>query len=963
MRKLIKVMLLSMFMGGIGYFSLLSLTGHDKVFAAVEAPTALQEDGKLCQCPDAKESTLPRPGSLSPDEFHDRLLAFLEGGEYAKLKWCEDKRVRDTGPWIDGKYYGVHPAVRVFYSPGVMNWLVGGRLGTIPDGAMIVKEMYNPGPAARWQDQTLKPKSWTVMIKDSKGSKDGWFWGDLYTDNPPMPKPSASLNPPFPVASEGYSLACIHCHASAEKELTFSSLNNIKGFQGDPITYFIDDTWRETPKTEPSPEEASNLAPSHRKSLARLRAIMPRKAATTASPEFAKFLGQLAPDPAVRVMPAETYDHIFASAKGPEMFVTSDNCQWCHSGNAWYGKKNYMILQTSAKDRVNVSPYGEWRWSPMGLAGRDPVFFAQLDSEIAYLKREKTEQDVQAVQNLCFSCHGVMGKRQLDLDHGYMGNPGSGPPGKEPNFDLNFVYNTDTSDANFKYGALGRDGISCAACHHIVEDKTPVGKDSLQWFLDHSITGRFKAGMPEELFGPFKDNEITTYPMKETLGIDPKHDAYVKDSRLCGSCHAIDLPVMDGKPGEFHLEQATYLEWLNSEYQTEFSPGPNAKSCQDCHMPAGFANKKKKVNISQIESVIADIQDESFPMSEHRASEDKVQVRYRTGVVAKGEDGFVRHQMQGLNLYLIEMFNQFMQPDAANNFYNDILGVRKSDYMSTLNNDLDNAVDNLVQQAENDTATVEVSPPKIENNQLIVDVKVTNKTGHRLPSGVGFRRAFLEFDVIDNSGGSEKIIWASGRTNEVGLIVDNDGNPLDSEYVGTNGERGKSWQHHYYGKDHPIKSSKEVQIYEELVKDATGNFTTSFLRIDEDFKDNRLLPIGWKPKGPSPSLTGRYLEITHPKGEAEEDPNYKNGSGTSVLRYQIPLSELRGLAPSQLTVKAALYYQATPPYYLMQRFQQAPNGDGTRRLYYLTSNLKVKGTPIENWKLFLASGSAPVVGR
>ena len=37
-----------------------------------------------------------------------------------------------------------------------------------------------------------------------------------------------------------------------------------------------------------------------------------------------------------------------------------------------------MILQPTPTDKVNVSPYGEWRWSPMGLAGRDPIFFAQL---------------------------------------------------------------------------------------------------------------------------------------------------------------------------------------------------------------------------------------------------------------------------------------------------------------------------------------------------------------------------------------------------------------------------------------------------------------------------------------------------------------------------------------------------------------------------------------------------------
>src|SRR5262249_40307481 len=128
---------------------------------------------------------------------------------------------------------------------------------------------------------------------------------------------------------------------------------------------------------------------------------------------------------AVRIMPAETYDQVWAGAKGAEEFITSDNCQWCHSGNAWYGQKNYMILQAASKNPVNVSPYGEWRWSPMGLAGRDPIFYAQLDSELAYLRKEKTEKEAQATINLCLSCHGVMGKRQLNLDHNYLGDSGS----------------------------------------------------------------------------------------------------------------------------------------------------------------------------------------------------------------------------------------------------------------------------------------------------------------------------------------------------------------------------------------------------------------------------------------------------------------------------------------------------------------------------------------------------------
>jgi hypothetical protein len=68
------------------------------------------------------------------------------------------------------------------------------------------------------------------------------------------------------------------------------------------------------------------------------------------------------------------------------------------------------------------------------------------------------------------------------------------------------------------------------------------------------------------------------------------------------------------------------------------------------------------------------------------------------------------------------------------------------------------------------------------------------------------------------------------------------------------------------------------------------------------------------------------------------------------------LSQLpKGIDPSRLTVKATLYYQSIPPYYLMQRFEQSPNAPGTQRLFYLASRLNPNGTPIENWKLLIAS--------
>ena len=136
-------------------------------------------------CPAAKEHNIPLPTSVSPDKFvayEFSILKFLQNADYKTLKWCEDKGVRDTGPYQNRKYYGTHPAVRIFYSPKMMAWLDGGRIGNIPDGAMIIKEQYPP-PAGRYAHlpdcQLPVVTDWTIMIKDAKGAKDGWFWGEL----------------------------------------------------------------------------------------------------------------------------------------------------------------------------------------------------------------------------------------------------------------------------------------------------------------------------------------------------------------------------------------------------------------------------------------------------------------------------------------------------------------------------------------------------------------------------------------------------------------------------------------------------------------------------------------------------------------------------------------------------------------------------------------------------------------
>lgn len=920
MRNLLKISVLVFFLVVAIYF--INSSPVDGKTASTDSPFAIKAiplPTAQTACADAKEHSLPLPTSVPPDKFVDYeklIFGFLQKGEYKKLKWCVDKGVRDTGPYSKGVYYGTHPAVRIFYSPKVMEWLVGGRQGAIPDGAMIIKEQYTP-PAARYagmsDDQLPTVTDWTIMIRDSKGSKDGWFWGEFFEG---MKYDDDQY--PFQYPWAGFGLYCLRCHATAEKELTFSALNNIKGFPGQPISFPDDGTWKTL--------AASDAV--HGKVFP----MMALKPGRQANPDFLQTFKSIpgVPFTSVQKMPSETYDNIPQPATGPGQFISSSQCMSCHGGlNGPFGPTMFLPspnppVPPATVSGANVSPYGEWRWSPMGLAGRDPVFFAQLESEFAYfntLPSPRREQLTTMVRNACLTCHGAMGKRQLDTDKGGTGD-----------FQLSYLQITDRSNPNFKYGALARDGISCQICHRNAPDQNY----SLEYFLKNSITGHFQVSKPDELYGPFKDDEISPYTMQTGTGVKPEFNSYIKTSRMCGSCHTIDLPVVDSKvPGEMKIEQATYLEWLNSQYQNEFGkPGAGSKSCQECHMPGDYHSEKKNINVSPIQQRIAIIEDETYPEAEHRVPTDKITVRVR-------KEGFRRHELLGLNVFLLQMFDQF----------NDVLGVRKDDYMTGSSTDLQDAIDNYVEQAQNESAKVAAKATVVGARQIQANVAVTNLAGHRFPSGVSFRRLFIELLVTDEN---QKTVWASGRTNELGVIIDGNGKPLPSEffaeYKDAQGKTRQSYQPHYQ----VITAQNQVQIYEELNQDADGKFTTNFTRRDVQLKDNRLLPIGWTQKGPDPSLNGRYLHATFPEGNAVNDPDYKDGkAGTDNITYRITLPA--GVDPRKCRVQATLYYQTIPPYYLSQRFTAVPNGDATKRLYYLTSNLNLTGTPVQNWKLPIVS--------
>ncbi len=377
---------------------------------------------------------------------------------------------------------GTHNTVVVYYSPDVYRWMCEGdaaherkfvaecrkscptcRLDAImigkepikpiADGSMILKLMYGNTTAERLQNPAVpavESNMIALMVRDRQASKDGWYWGSWdpqATEASQLDWPPPA-NLPYPWMGFGY--YCLNCHASAKSESTFSSLNNVIG---NPDT-FVKFYFQDQPPIAGEPKQPAIETLSAHERFEPLQDLLSKVASSGAawnkipwpnpkvlrvsqpysdySPAFLKTFGaHIITPPGDReitglYMPPEVYDHAFAGPDNPPLFLTSDQCVGCHAAGSTglhYDMTVQQANQPAYTNLLNLAPYGEWRGSPMGLAGRDPIFFSQLE----------TEQTVhpalaKLVPDVCLHCHGVMGQRQFCLDQ-FKGRPQKGERG------------------------------------------------------------------------------------------------------------------------------------------------------------------------------------------------------------------------------------------------------------------------------------------------------------------------------------------------------------------------------------------------------------------------------------------------------------------------------------------------------------------------------------------------------
>jgi len=1028
--------------------------------------------------------------------------------------WKHDIELRDTGPFIQtatqgdwtGSEKGTHNAVVIWYSPEFYEFVekraAGDDTFEMPEGAMSVKEMFNP-PSSQCKGEdpiNFKPTSHGIafFVRHSKISMDGWYWGSFGWNKFPAQvtdlKDQAAVDKYFsdikdnlasnqswqPKANTtygvgvGWGTGCLDCHASAESFQTFADIKNITGgTPEDPINTYLSMNFPTTAAATPS-KHAMDAKSHSAQALAKLSPPY-NPAFLKTFPPKGIFTGGVAPsDSSVDRMPPASFDTVWVKANKAHdkagvdsQYITSDQCFGCHDTGQTGLLFDMSTNDPDTKEFIDQAPYGTWRTSPMGLSGRDPIFFAQLASEQQTFHKDYVEKNPRVIEDICLGCHGLNGQRQYTLDHAQanggecgtftrdmlnqipVASPGSAP-GKHPN-----------------YGALARDGISCSSCHNAIFKKDDIAKHFTNYGPDAqnkcivarqqllnpgvnhdtlaaTFTGSFLVGSPDRIAGQFKSPKVK--PMQNALGLTPMHDDTYGKSDLCGSCHTVHLPVLhQAKIVGTVFEQTTYAEWAFSDFRTGWSANyPNGMgtlpsgqpsagklkvSCQQCHMESSnsHANKDFPAGLvfpsmdpdDQYVSKIATIQEKSnFPQADNTLPAADIDLERRSG--------FARHTLVGLNVFLMSMAKQFPDvlglPTDARGYISSDPKVQKHSLPY-----IDRTLRHMKNNAKSKTATISVEQLELSADTLNARVKVTSGVAHKFPSGVGFRRAFVEFKVLDGSGNT---LWGSGVTNGAGVIMDNGSNPNHSKPID-----GELWwdntcnpvkdrlafQPHFDAEQNPVSKQSQAQIYQELVitppqkykisAEVPGkqtlkkkpvsmcgthldpgdeksayypgwNLTTSFLAICAQAKDNRLLPQGYLPlkdrlfiakkftQNKPPAKPGKNADSMAEKLAREggsvgvgNDPDYnsKNGKpygGGDTFSYAIPRKDIKGEPAS---VVASIYYQATPPFYLQDRFCTA-QGDDRDRLYYLAGKINLDNLA-KDWKLPIASANRPVSGQ
>ncbi len=488
-------------------------------------------------------------------------------------------------------------------------------------------------------------------------------------------------------------------------------------------------------------------------------------------------------------------------------FVTSGICENCHG----YDPNGVALVDQFGTD-LNMSD--DWKSTMMANSAKDPFWRAQVSHEVI------TNPALQTMtEDKCLQCHAPLGRYSHFFEsHGQ----------------------ADYSMAMLETDTLGLDGVSCMSCHSQRVDSFGT-QFSGKLFLDSSRT----------VYGPFPGPVVA--PMFTSNHLIAAYGPHVQESKLCAGCHTLMTQTVDlqgGLTSNWFAEQATYHEWINSNYVNL------DLSCQVCHMPAV---------------------DENIYLSGPYVSSTTTR------------RPIYKHHFAGSNTFMLRMLK-----DHA-----DSLGIAASPV------NFDSTIARTNDLLRHQSLDMELRQSNRTNDTVMYDLKLTNRAGHKFPSGYPSRRIFVEFVLRDANGDT---IFQSGT--------------LGSDYEVRGQDPGYEPHHDL------ITQESQAQIYEFIMADVAGNVTTTLERAATHLKDNRLVPQGFLSTHPNWDT----VEIA---GTALSDPDFNHdgaveGTGSDIVHYHVPLGGYTG----NLQVSARVWYQTVRPGWLDEMFaHSSPDIDRFRDYY------------------------------
>lgn len=415
--------------------------------------------------------------------------------------------------------------------------------------------------------------------------------------------------------------------------------------------------------------------------------------------------------------------------------------------------------------------------------------------------------------------------------------------------------------------SLALDGISCVACHQQSLGNSGQNFSGNMSFDSAIIYGPYGIGKDEP---PIYDLPMLTYS-----NYLPLYGSHINESRLCADCHSLIVNTVDlegAYTGNEYVEQATYHEWINSAFSGQGVDLPEdanefEATCQSCHMP--------RINDPVIIS-------SGYAFLEPRTP-------------------YGLHKLAGANTAMLEIMRDNLEQlgltASVEQFDSTLLWTQQMLTEQTLNLE-------IIGSSWNDII------PGDDAYEVVVQLR--NKAGHKFPSGYPSRRAFIEFLITDVVGDT---IFHSGQLDSSGASI------INADEVGLT-----DYETHF----DIITSEEQVQIYEVVDGDVTGQPTNIQERAAIKLKDNRLVPYGF-------SINHNVYDTTSIVGEALFDPNFNSngvitGTGSDDVVYSIS-SEYFG-TETTLNIVVNIWYQSMPPRWVNSMFDyESPEIDLFQSLF------------------------------